>query len=127
MKKAFPLIHAVLVEDASNAQAILSDLKGHIPGLIALPKRGGKVESAMACSPIVEAGQVWIPHGQEGDDFIAYLTAFPRGRYKDPVDAFTLFLNWSRQKGAGRATISGIGLNDTGDSRDPNGIADAVF
>jgi hypothetical protein len=105
MAEMWPAAGSRLVEDAANAQAIISDLRNVVSGLIALPKRAGKIEAANACAPMAEAGQVLVPEGPEGQAFVEHLAAFPRGRYKDVTDAATLYLNWARVRSGAAASF----------------------
>lgn len=60
---------------------------------------GGKYARAQAASPIVEAGNVWLPnprpHGRLRperawvEDFLHQLCVFPTGAHDDDVDAFS--------------------------------------
>jgi predicted phage terminase large subunit-like protein len=60
---------------------------------------GGKVSRAPAVSPLIEAGNVYLPHPQIApwvNDFIEECAAFPNGRHDDQVDAMTqALLRWN--------------------------------
>ena len=52
---------------------------------------------AAAVSPLIEAGNVYLPHPQMFpwvSDFIEECAAFPNGKYDDQVDAMTQALLW---------------------------------
>jgi predicted phage terminase large subunit-like protein len=60
---------------------------------------GGKVARAAAVSPLIEAGNVYLPHPQFMpwvNDFIEECAAFPNGAHDDQVDAMTqALLRWN--------------------------------
>jgi predicted phage terminase large subunit-like protein len=59
---------------------------------------GGKLARAAAVSPLIEAGNVYLPHPQIRPwikDFIEECVAFPNGAHDDQVDAMTqALLRW---------------------------------
>jgi predicted phage terminase large subunit-like protein len=62
------------------------------------PERG-KVARAMAASPLIEAGNVYLPHPALApwvNDFIEECADFPNGAHDDQVDAMTqALLRWN--------------------------------
>ena len=60
---------------------------------------GGKVARAAAVSPLIEAGNVYLPHPQYApwvSDFIEECAAFPNGAHDDQVDAMTqALIRWN--------------------------------
>ncbi len=85
----WPRAVAKLVEDTANGPAIIAMLKGRIPGIIAVPARDSKTARAKAASPEARAGNIWLPEGPMGDDFIEEAAVFPHGLFDDQVDAFS--------------------------------------
>jgi predicted phage terminase large subunit-like protein len=69
-----------------------------IPGLIPVTPQGVKVARASAVSPLVEAGNVYLPHPSQApwvDGFIRECVTFPKGAHDDQLDAMTqLLLYW---------------------------------
>jgi predicted phage terminase large subunit-like protein len=59
----------------------------------------GKVARAMAVSPLIEAGNVYLPHPLYApwvNDVIEECAAFPNGAHDDQVDAMTqALLRWN--------------------------------
>jgi len=59
---------------------------------------GGKIARAAGISPLIEAGNVYLPHPQMfpwEDSFIEECAAFPNGAHDDQVDAMTqVLLRW---------------------------------
>jgi predicted phage terminase large subunit-like protein len=112
MKREFPAIRAMLVEERANGHAVLTMLKKEVPGLIAInPKEigaGDKETRLAACSIDFEAGNVYFPHQTVSPwvlDVTEELTTFPKSPHDDIVDATTQALNWFASK-AGLSSIS---------------------
>lgn len=81
-----------VVEDKANGPAMIAMLKDKISGLVAYSPDRDKVSRARAVSPLMEAGNVWVP--AEGAvpwlaDFLQECRAFPKGALKDRVDTMT--------------------------------------
>lgn len=86
----FGRIDAVYIEDKANGPAIVDELVGFIPGLIAVDPQGGKLARAFACQPQIEAGQVFIPENAEWvEGFLGEAASFPLGAHDDQIDAMT--------------------------------------
>lgn len=100
MNREWPQAVAKLVEDAANGPAIIAMLKNEIPGIIAIPPRGSKTARARAASPEARAGNVWLPEGPMGDDFIEEAAVFPHGLFDDQVDAFSQAMAYWQQLAA---------------------------
>jgi predicted phage terminase large subunit-like protein len=102
LRQRYPETEAILIEDAANGPAIINVLGRQVPGIIGVAPEGGKYARAQAASPIVEAGNVWLPsprpHGRLMperawvDDFLHQLCVFPTGVHDDDVDAFSQLL-----------------------------------
>jgi len=97
-----------LVEDKANGPAIIDDLKHTVQGLVAVEPRGTKEARAAAVSPVIEAGNVFLPNPLQApwvEDFLAECSSFPKGAHDDDVDAMTQALdrlvvagmNWDMQ------------------------------
>ena len=69
-----------------------------MPGAVK-PTKGRKLARATAVSPLVEAGNVYLPHPEYAprvNDFIEECAAFPNGAHDDQVDAMTqALLRWN--------------------------------
>lgn len=92
MTKKWPKAMAKLVEDKANGPAVIDTLKHKIPGLIPIEPEGGKLDRAHAVSPMMEAGNVYLPSPQLApwvQEFIEICAAFPFGATDDDVDAMT--------------------------------------
>lgn len=84
--------NSVLVEDKANGAAVIASLKSEIPGLIPVNPQGGKESRANAISPLMEAGQIHLPHPAQApwvEGLIEEMMSFPRGAHDDRVDAMT--------------------------------------
>lgn len=130
-------LDVVLVEDKANGPAIIDELRDEVPGIIAVdPGQAGKEARAAAVTPLVEAGQVWIPEDESGnvqvwngteyedtggweadtnsgkpvDTFLAELGGFPRAANDDQVDALSQALRWLREAPTARAPINAVAM-----------------
>jgi len=92
MTRKYPKAAAKLVEDKANGPAVIATLQNKIGGLIAVNPEGGKIARANAVSPLVESGNVFLPHPAIApwvEAYIEELAAFPAGRNDDQVDQTT--------------------------------------
>lgn len=81
---------AKVVENKANGPAIVNTLKKEIPGMVEFNPKGSKEERAMSVTPYFEAGNIHFPDPKTNpwvDDLIRDLLIFPKGAYKDTVDA----------------------------------------
>jgi predicted phage terminase large subunit-like protein len=89
---------AVLIEDKANGSAVIQMLAHEIPGMIPVNPEGGKVTRAQGISPLIEAGNVYLPHPSYMPwvaDFLEECSSFPNGAHDDQVDAMTqMLLRW---------------------------------
>ena len=89
---------AKLIEDKANGSAVIQMLMNQIPGIIPVNPSGGKIARASAISPLIEAGNIYLPHPQMYpwvNDVIEECAAFPNGAHDDQVDAMTqVLLRW---------------------------------
>ena len=67
--------------------------------ILPVTPEGGKVARAAAVSPLIEAGNVYLPHPQFMpwvNDLIEECASFPNGAHDDQVDAMTqALLRWN--------------------------------
>ncbi|MHB9027087.1 MAG: phage terminase large subunit [Armatimonadota bacterium] len=92
MSRRFPEVLTKWIEDAANGPAIIQMLRKRVPGLIPVTPLGDKLTRARAVSPLVEAGNVYLPHPSVKpwtDAFITVAMTFPAGKKKDPIDAMS--------------------------------------
>ena len=88
----WPYCLAKLIEDKANGSAVIQMLMYDLPGILPVNPQGGKVARAAAISPLVEAGNIYLPHPLYAPwvkDFIEECAAFPNGAHDDQVDAMT--------------------------------------
>ena len=96
---------AKLVEDKANGPAVMNSLGRRITGLIPIEPDGSKEARAAAVTPIVEAGNVFLPEddlipcppGYEPtrvEDFVEEHATFPAAARNDQVDTTSQALNW---------------------------------
>jgi predicted phage terminase large subunit-like protein len=98
LTQKWPGTIAKLIEDKANGSAVIQMLAHEIPGMLPVNPQGGKIARAAAVSPLVEAGNVFLPHPDYApwvNDFIEECAAFPNGAHDDQVDAMTqALLRW---------------------------------
>lgn len=87
-------VSGVLVEDKANGPAVIQALRGKVAGLIPVEPDGSKIARAMAVSPMIEAGNVWVPLTPWGDEFIDAWTFMPNGDNWDDIDASSQALRY---------------------------------
>ena len=88
----WPHCLAKLIEDKANGSAVIQMLAREIPGILPVNPEGGKIARAAGVSPLIEAGNVYLPHPAWApwvNDFIEECAAFPNGAHDDQVDAMT--------------------------------------
>ena len=99
LSQKWPGTIAKLIEDKANGSAVIQMLAHEIPGILPVNPEGGKVARAAAVSPLIEAGNVYLPHPLYApwvNDFIEECAAFPNGAHDDQVDAMTqALLRWN--------------------------------
>lgn len=86
----WPNARAKVIENKANGPAIVSHLKKEIAGMVEFNPRGSKEERALSITPYFEAGNIHFPNPAQHpwvNDLINDLLIFPRGQYKDTVDA----------------------------------------
>lgn len=95
-----PNCSAKLIEDKANGPAVIQILQNEIPGILPVNPQGGKIARATAVSPLIEAGNVYLPHPLFMPwvaDFIEECAQFPNGAHDDQVDAMTqMLLRWQQ-------------------------------
>jgi predicted phage terminase large subunit-like protein len=100
--------HTILIEKSANGTEIIAALKRELPGVLAVPVSKDKITRAIAASPPLESGNVYLPGRATPDsparyqapDWVANLieeaATFPNGKHDDQVDAFSQAMNWAR-------------------------------
>jgi predicted phage terminase large subunit-like protein len=77
---------------------VIQMLAYEIPGILPVNPEGGEIARAAAVSPLIEAGNVYLPHPLYApwvNEFIEECAAFPNGAHDDQVDAMTqALLRW---------------------------------
>src|SRR5580658_9894510 len=98
LSQRWPQTLAKLIEDKANGTAVIQMLSRELPGILPVNPSGGKIARAAAVSPLIEAGNIYLPHPQYApwvNDFIEECAAFPNGAHDDQVDAMTqALLRW---------------------------------
>ncbi|WP_088005616.1 phage terminase large subunit [Indiicoccus explosivorum] len=92
MTAKWPEAKAKYIEDKANGPAVIQMLEKEITGLIPVNPEGGKEARANAVAPLMEAGNVYLPHPSIApwvNDLIEEFTSFPNGKNDDQVDSGT--------------------------------------
>lgn len=92
MSAKWPTGVAKFVEDAANGAAVIATLRRSITGLVPVKPMGGKESRAAAVSPVIEAGNVYLPVPELCgwiQDFVEECAGFPNAAHDDQVDACT--------------------------------------
>jgi predicted phage terminase large subunit-like protein len=90
--QTWPACGAKLVEDRANGPAVIQTLRDEISGIVEVDPRGGKFARAAAVAPLIESGNVFVPHPRLAhwlDSFINEAASFPTGAHDDMVDAMS--------------------------------------
>lgn len=102
----------ILIEEKANGDAIISQVKDHLSGVIPFnPRQDSKEARYEATSPQVKAGNVWLPHRESVSwvpGFIHEITTVPFAGFDDQADAMAqiLLYYFSRKK---RLDLSNLG------------------
>lgn len=112
-----------LVEDKANGPAVIASLRNKVPGLIPIEPQGSKYARAVAVSPFMEAGNVFLPSPSIApwvDGFIEECAGFPNAAHDDQVDAMSQALNYLRYHGGAalRADSDVRALEQSSDDRE---------
>lgn len=98
LARRYPYATAKWVEDKANGSAVIQTLRAEIDGIIAVEPEGGKIARAHATAPLVEAGNVYLPHpalvaagdgGNWVDELVESCASFPNATHDDDVDQLT--------------------------------------
>lgn len=97
---------SILIEDAgpgaSLIQQLRADREAGIPQPIGCRPVGDKYSRMAAETPVIEAGQAYLPNAAAWlDEFRKEIVQFPSGRYDDQVDSMSQFLLWQRTSAQG--------------------------
>lgn len=102
----WPEARKKLIENKANGPAVVEKLKKEIFGLILVEPEGSKIERASICEPILESGNVHLPHESIAAPWVkATITEcaqFPLGAHDDRVDALTQGLKYMQKKALDR-------------------------
>lgn len=94
----YPKAIGKLIEEKANGPAVINVLSKKIGGIISINPKDSKEARVNASSPLIEAGNVYIPEGAEGDELIEEFCVFPNGKHDDLVDMTTQYLNYISNK-----------------------------
>lgn len=106
-KKAIELFEKELpdqvwIEDKSSGTALIQELKRNtrIP-IKEIAAEKDKLEYVNACTPLIEAGRVFLPFSADWfQGFLSECEDFPGGEFDDQVDIMSKYLNEKKNKAA---------------------------
>ena len=107
--------HAVLVEDKVSGTALIQELKKDttIP-VVGIQPESDKIARAMACTPTLAAGNVYLPlKAAYTSKLVDHAAAFPGVKNDDAEDSITQYLNWVRTQGAAAPIIASVRRRST--------------
>lgn len=108
--------NVVLIEDKASGQSLIQELMAEtsIP-VKAIEPEGDKLTRALAVTPLIESGRVFLPHAASWLlDYELELSIFPTtGAHDDQVDSTTQFLAWARKHASRKIEIIGGGIKRT--------------
>lgn len=89
-RNRYPQVNAVLIEDKANGSAIIQTLRRTMFGIIPVNPIGGKFSRAQAVTPMIEAGNVFLPkYAAFTEELVNECASFPNAAHDDQVDALT--------------------------------------
>ena len=95
LRVKWPQTRGTLIEDKANGTAVIDVLKQKYTGIIARNPTDSKFGRLQAVSPIVEAGNVWLPEYEDfTDEFVREVTQIPFYPTDDQADAFSQMLDY---------------------------------
>lgn len=89
MRRKWPQIGNVVIENKANGTAIIDTLKKTMRGVIDVDPLGGKLARAEAVEYLLRAGNCVFPPYAWVDDFVEECVTFPVGTFDDRVDAMS--------------------------------------
>ena len=110
-----PTVNAVLIEDKDAGQQLIQQLRRDtkLPIIACNPGALDKLTRLDTETPIMEAGNCWLPEDAEWvDDYIAEITTIPGATHDESGDTTSQALLWLRNKkgkgrGAGIVSVDG--------------------
>lgn len=110
MTEKYPQARGKYIEDKANGPAVISALKNEIQGLIPVNPQGSKTARAIAVTPMLEAGNVYLKRGARfSEELMDEAALFPGGKNDDMVDAMTQALSQTEKRTTPSASFSGAG------------------
>lgn len=110
MTDRYPQARAKYVEDKANGPAVISALKNEVQGLIPVSPKGSKVSRAIAVTPVLEAGNVFLKKGAKfSEELMEEAAIFPAGKHDDMVDAMTQAISCTEKRQTQHAAFAGAG------------------
>lgn len=112
----WPQARVKLIEDAANGAALIDTIKREIGGVIGVRPVGSKEMRLDAVSPMIEAGNVYLPSVQRAkwvEIFLEEIRNFPHGSFDDTIDAASMALWRMMKKRSYSSAAAPIGMGKT--------------
>jgi predicted phage terminase large subunit-like protein len=94
--------HVILIEDKASGTSLIQHLDNEVSApIIPVTPTTDKITRMAVESPIIEAGQVYLPEAGSQPwlyTFEEEIRAFPNSARKDQVDMLSQFLGWARER-----------------------------
>lgn len=101
LAECWPRVERFLVEDRASGQSLVQALRhsaGNHFSVIPIPVDSDKQSRAIAATPVVESGRVFLPRMARWlNDFLDELSSFPSAPHDDITDAFAQAINYLEQ------------------------------
>jgi predicted phage terminase large subunit-like protein len=101
----WPQVVIIFIEDKANGTAVIDTVKDRISGVRGVNPYGSKLDRALAISPDIDDGLVYIPDKRLApwiEEAMEEIAQFPRGLYTDRVDTMSQALfemtKWERKR-----------------------------
>lgn len=87
----------IIIEDKASGQSLIQELRRAGMPIIAYKPDRDKLSRAHACTPVLQAGRVWMPLKRQWTrDIMDQAVAFPNAAHDDLVDTMTQAILWMR-------------------------------
>lgn len=108
LSERYPQAVRKIIENKANGIAAMNMLRKSMSGIVEYNPKGSKEARAEGVLPFFEAGNVYVPMGKAGDEYIEELCTFPNAMHDDMVDMTTQYLERYTRKRDNSPRISSL-------------------
>ena len=111
----FPQARRKIIEAKANGDAVIDSLRHEIGGIVPAQPYQSKSARAIAASPYVRAGNIYLPTSRvattqqeiawDVEAFVQECTSFPNGAHDDQVDATSQYIFAAHLSVSGESSI----------------------